>query len=391
MILLLGMVWLVANPVAAQDPAVPAEYQPLYDTLDSTLTNFNTAYAAELANPTGNPTFGAELLTANGNRGEILLEDITYDATLLYMDALQAMGAGGVSIQIAYPLLLTDYPRADEYLAFYQRVVDAAHERGLLVLIENGPVFPDGQYSSVSADFSGLTVEAYFAGRTQMIVSIATEIRPDYLSMGEEPNTEKMITGLDFTVEEYLAFVDATLAAVGDPVDMLIGVGTDVWEAPFYLDDYLARTDLDFINFHLYPVGSARRDFLAELLQQGQRVRDAGKAVLIGETWLYKLAPVEFETRGAAYQAIFGIDMFDFWAPLDQQHIETVAAIARAGDFEYVSFFWSQYFFSYVPYSEANALSYGQRYQAVNRAAFAALLDGQLSQAGEAFRAINGG
>lgn len=379
---------LTVTPVTAQDPTIPEAYRAIYVDLENELDMFNAQYADELENPSANTYFGAELLVADGNRGEALLTEPNMRATIQYMEALQRLGANGVSIQISYPLLLADYPRQGDYLAYYQAVVSAAHERGLLVLVESSPVFPDEQYSNVKIDFSDLTLDTYFATRIQMLVTIARDIQPDFLSIGHEPNTEKVLTGLEFTPEQYLRFLDDALEAIGAPLDMKIGIGSSMWDAPLYVNGYLERSGVDFINFHLYSLGNGERNFLEELLVWGAYVRGRGKEVIIGETWLYKLSPEDFVSDASNYQEIYGRDMFDFWQPLDARHIETVSAIARARDFTYVSFFWSTYLFGYVRYEDAVNLSYVQRYQAVNLVAYENLLNGTLSLTGETFQRV---
>jgi len=170
---------------------VPDEYRALYAELEEALNTFQDYLAAHWDGATGSTVFGAELLVANGNRGDVLLQPVTMDAVRLYLDRMQGLGIGGVSVEISYPLLRPDFPRSSDYLEFFREVAQEVHRRGLKLLVESGPVFPDPQYSQVQVDFSGLTVETYFQTRSEQLQLIAREVRPDYLAIGGEPATDR--------------------------------------------------------------------------------------------------------------------------------------------------------------------------------------------------------
>ena len=108
---------------------IPSEYQRLYkeiseklDTLDEYLNSRNNGTQKKI-------TFAAELLPANGHRGEKLLTEENYRGTLVYLDALQSLGIQGVKIAISYPLLAPDFPNSDGYLEYYKDVAQELRKK----------------------------------------------------------------------------------------------------------------------------------------------------------------------------------------------------------------------------------------------------------------------
>lgn len=381
----------ISAPLHAQSPQIPPAYQAHYDFLDERLTAFEDYVAALPPNESAAPVIGAELIIANGNRGQDLLLDTTLPATELFLDSLLEIGVRGVSLQIAYPLLVPGYPQAEDYLDFFVAVAEMVRARQMKLMVETGPVFAGTGFSSVALDFSDLTAARYFAEKRDMLVLIATTVRPDYLALSNEPATEALITGIRFTPQEYLAHITETLAALPTVPDMLVGAGIGSWEDPTYLDGLLPLDGLDFINLHLYPLQGPTRDYLNEFLQMAADAQAAGKAVIVGETWLYKALPEELGTT-VDFNTIFPRDVYSFWSPLDSRFVSALVALARAEGFTYLSFFWSQFFFDYVDFSpEVEAEGAAQRYARLNQAAFENILLGIYSPVGEALEAASKG
>jgi hypothetical protein len=373
-------------PSPSPTPAapIPAGEIDLYRTLASRLD----AIAASL--PPATPTttkFGAELLPANGNAGEALLTPQAMQAVALYLDALQGLGVQGVSLQISDPLLAPDFPRSDEYLQFFKAVAAEVRARGLLLLVETGPVFAGTEYSSVQVGGRWPANEAYFRDRGAQIVRIATEVRPDYLSMGNEPQTEQMLTGLRFTLDEYVAFLQRTAAAVPRGATKL-GAGTGTWEDPAWARRIVAEVPVDFLDLHLYPLSNGRTDYVQRLVDLTREARAAGKEVLVGESWLYKVTDAEVQ-QGGAIATRFARDYYDFWAPLDARFVDVIGRLAAREGVTYVSFFWSKYLFAYLPFTpDAPSRPAQDLIRASNQAALDAMRRQVISPAGEALRRL---
>jgi hypothetical protein len=371
-----------------EPPEPPASFSDLYAELSESLGEFEGYLAASHDGTRGETIFAAELLVANGNRGEALLEPSTMLGVRLYLDRLQEIGVRGVTVQIADPLLDPDYPRSDEYLAFFQSVADEVHSRGLSLAVETGPVFPDPQFSRVQYDWSQHTLDEYFRMRRDQLLRVARDIGPDYLPLGHEPATEAMLTGLSFTLEDYLGFIRETAAALDEIEGTLIGAGTGTWEDPSYLDAFLSEPSLDFISLHMYPLSNGYTDYWRRAIEVAQEAKASGYEVVIGETWLYKASPDEV-ARGITYQEVIGRDPYSFWQPLDVRYLQAIAATADWLDLDYVSLFWSGYFFSYLDHDAAlAALPPAELYRRLNREQFTGIQSGSLTETGRAYQAL---
>jgi hypothetical protein len=368
---------------------VPPEFRALYDTLDADLAAFEGTLAAAADRPAHQTIFAAELLYANGNIGEALLHPDSMPRIRLLLDRYQELGIGGVGIQIPDPLLDAAYPRSSEYLDFYRQVVDEVRGRGLTILIETGPVFSGTAFSPVQWSWSEYSNPQYFESRQAQLLLIARELRPDYLSLGNEFTTEEMLTGLRFTRAEYLAFIRDTLAKIERSNGTLVGAGTGTWEDPAYLDEMITSTELDFINLHMYPIGRGG-NALSYAVEAARRARLAGKRVLIGETWLYKATSEELQGGlGPDFTEVINRDVYSFWAPLDARYVQAVKSMADQGEFDLVNFFWARYFFAYLDHASvsehATALELNRQ---ANQAALANMHSGNWSELGSFVREL---
>ncbi|HWQ28428.1 MAG TPA: hypothetical protein VNN12_05340 [Dehalococcoidia bacterium] len=336
------------------------------------------------------PLLAAELLPANGNRGAELLQPGAMEGVRLYLDALQRLGARGVNLSIVFPLFGEQEPRREEYVAFYREVVAECRRRGLTVGVEMGPAFAGTPYSTLSVDYSAFTPQSYLDARLRQAALAAHALEPDYLTLAEEQDTERMLTGLDLTVDDYVAMLRRARAVIDPPPGVLLGAGSGSWEPPDLIDGILSETDLDFVNIHLYPLTNGAVNYVDRVAEWATRARAARKRVMIGETWLYKASVQELRS-GLPYDQVFARDVFSFWAPLDALHIETVHALARATGIEYVSFFWSKFFFAYLDYGASPAAAGADLMRLSNAAAVQAIVERRLTASGEAFRRAAGG
>jgi hypothetical protein len=127
-------------------------------------------------------------------------------------------------------------------------------------------------------------------------------------------------------------------------------------------------------------------DLLEVVRENADLAKAAGRKVIIGEAWLYKATPDELEA-GISYQEVYMRDVYSFWQPLDILFLRTMIRLARAEEFEYLSFFWSGYFFGYLEYDRATAgLSSAELVRNLNRAQLQNLQAGQATATGCAFR-----
>ncbi len=365
---------------------VPEPYRALYTSLEADLTAVEGFVQGLPAVPDPATRFGAELVVASGNRGTDLLASQTMGAVELYLDRLVQLGVDGVSVQISDPLLTSEYPESEAYLAFYQQVAAEIRRRGLVMMVETGPVFPDPQYSKVAFDWSALSVQEYYDLRREQLVRIGREVRPDYLSIGNEPTTEVLLTGLDIDVQGYLGLVRGVIEDLDGLEGVLLGSGAGSWEDPAYMEAFLQEPGLDFINIHIYPITNGRINYVVRASEWAALAKARGKQVAIGETWLYKVAAEEL-IQGIGYQEALQRDVFSFWQPLDIRHQRAIAEMALAQDIDFVSFFWSGFYFAYLEADPSLLGASGtELYRELNRAQYASLLAGTLTDTGRDFQ-----
>lgn len=377
-----------APPRATPAPAsVPPEFQSLYDELDAALTAFDKSFNA----PSGNypVIFAAELLPANSNRGTDLFSPTNLQATRLWLDRLQAIGAQGVTIAIKYPILTPDFPNSAKYLEYFKTVASEIRQRGMKMAVEVGVTFPP-PFSTLDVNYKAMTFEQFNTSNKQMVATIINEIKPDYLNLGAEPDTEARITGWRElnTPQGYTDLINYTLKDLKRG-NTKIGAGIGTWGNLDFVKSYVANTSLDFIAIHIYPVtGNALPTALAaiDLAQQ------SGKRVILDEAWLYKMSANEPPVSIAANANIFRRDAYSFWAPLDQKFLALIAKLARAKNIEYVSIFWAQYLYAYLEYDPTfQTMPYNQVMAQLNTIATPNVLAGKLSSTGEFYKRLSAG
>ena len=375
----------VSPPVASTAP-VPAEFQSLYTELDSALNAFDQSFDASGNYPV---TFAAELLPANGNRGAALLEPQTLAGVRVNLDALQKMGVQGVTIAIKYPMLTSDFPNSAQYLEFFKSVAAEVRKRNMKMDVEVGVIFPP-PFSSLNMNYKGLTLDQYKAKNRQMVTTIINEIKPDYLNLGSEPDTEAAITGIRElnNPQGYTDLINYTLKDL-DRGNTKIGAGLGTWASLDFVKSEAAYTSLDFISLHVYPVtGKA----LQTAVQAADIAHQFNKRVIMDEMWLYKTSANEPPASIAANSDIFRRDAYSFWIPLDQKFLATMAKLARAKNIEYVSAFWATNFFGYLNYdSKLQTLPYNDLVTQLNTEASRNILAGKLSQTGEYYKQLSRG
>lgn len=381
--------------VSAQSVSVPPNFQGLYSTLQGSLNNFNVYLNAQ-GSVNGYPTvLATELLPANGNRGTDLLTPQALQGSILSLNRFQELGIQGVTIAIGYPLYTSGFPNYSDYVAFFKQVVQAAKDRGMKVDIESAVSFANTPYSPLQTNYAGLTLAQYEAQRKQMITSIIQDLHPDYLNLGSEPDTEAHLLSLGGAPKDlgqqidqpqtratYINYILNGLDRQGTKLGS--GVGTWDTQASAFLNA-LDNISLDTINLHVYPLMGQN---LQNLITLSNTAEQSGKRVLLDEAWLYK-ADQSTVSSGNEALTITQLDTYSFWAPLDQEFLSTMVKASQVAKIDYVSPFWSTYFFSYINYdSNSVQLSYQQSVQMVNQAASQNIQADQFSSTGQFYEQL---
>jgi hypothetical protein len=362
---------------------VPEGYQALYHELDVQLhRQLPLLPAVDLGGKPGGTAFGVELLTANGNRGEALLGETALPATILTLDRLKALGARCVSLSIPYPVLTSGYPKPAELRGFYRQVAVEARKRGFGLVAEMGTAFREPEFSPIAADYRGLTRKQLAAGLREMAEAVIADIRPDYLTVLSEPETQARNTGLAFSVRDFSDFVRQVVKDLAH-AGVKLGAGAGTWETTEYIKALAAIPELDYLDLHIYPI---QHGFAYErVLKAAELARAKQKAVTIGEAWLYKISSREFGR--IAPLGAFARDHFSFWQTLDEHFIDMTVNLAREIGAEFCSFFWMNFFYGYVEYTaETGALPAGELMRRGQAAAAKGLRAGTLTPTGEFFK-----
>jgi hypothetical protein len=373
---------------AAADTQVPDEYADLYEELESSLAEAAGYLQREWDGETGDTVFSAELIIANGNRGETLLEPATLYAVGITLDGLQVLGVGAINVSIGYPILEPSFPRAQEYLDFYRKTVAEIRERGLEVIIDTTTLFPDVDFGELDVSYEGLTMERYMQEKKAMVQTVLRELKPDYYTIENEPATMRANTGLDFSVENQAEMVNFFLDGL-DRGSTLIGAGAGTWDDMAYFESLARNTDVDYLDLHIYPV---QNGCLAEkTVRIAETAHSCGKAMAVGESWLYKsyLSELGPGHTPAAAADIFARDPFSFWGPLDISFLESMVALSHHLDFLYMNPFWVQYFFAYLKYDPAmEARGYTWVNELASTQVWTSIQTKSLTPTGEAYREL---
>ncbi len=355
----------------------------------------------------------ASVLLANSNAGFPILRKENREPTKLFIQRLKELGCRGVQLDIQFPILDPEYfkfakdkglipkdsPDDKSFLEFYKKVAEDVRSLGLRLSVESQVVFTQKTWSP-------LPVEQYYAEfekageagfavfkqrKLSMAKLIATELKPDFFTKEDEPDTAMSLTGIQLLKkkENYLGLVkdlvDGVRPLVRNTTKIASGIGIWMSDWESWLRDLL-KLDVDFINLHIYPIkinaNNSRDDIVPRTLKAADMAHQAGKGVAVGETWLYKTMP--FDTKDP--EVIYGRDYYDFWIPLDIEHLSLILKIAHFKKFEYVSPFWSSFFFSYLTYQEARGLNTAELKRRNNLKVYQNLMNGTFSPTGMAYR-----
>jgi hypothetical protein len=370
---------------------VPPEYADLYALLAHKLgdaESYLTAYWEGAKHPVA---FSTELLAANSNQGERVLTEQAWQSILFNVDRIQFLGVRAVKVAVKYPILMPAFPRSAEYLALYKKLGDELRRRDLKFLVQMTPGFKPSALSALPVEpyYATLTLERYKHEKRQMAETIIREIRPDYLTIENEPRTAQENTGLPFTVQNFTEIVQYILDGL-DRAGVLVGAGAGTWDNLAYIESLAQNTSVDYIDMHIYPVNF---DFLIDkTVKIAEIAKRYNKKLVLGEAWLYKSRDADLVGPAvAAAPGLYARDVFSFWEPLDTKFVETVWKLAHYLKIDFASFFWMRYFFGYVEYNERTKnLAPAELFQLANLEAAKNMLQNppKLTQTGLTFQRL---
>ena len=333
----------------------------------------------------GGAAWSLDWLPANGNAGEALLSRTAKRTALDYLGGIQAAGCNAVGLQIQYPLLDPAFPRQAEYLEFYRWAVAEARRRGMIVYAETSPAFTGTGWSGIAWDYGDHA--DHIQRRTAQACRIVMELKPDYLSVTHEPDTEGAIVGHRFTPADCLGMIAAVVACRdASGVHTSIGGGMPVTAEWDELQPY-GDSDADFVTIHLYTAavmkGRQLVNGFSRLVDYASRI---GKPVIVGEGGLFKATPLEFGGGPLAVAQLYDRDPFQTWESVDAMAVEAFAYAGRCAPILLVNWFWSFAAFAYYTGSSQDG---AQARTVATRAALRNAGKGQLTGLGEMIQKVN--
>jgi hypothetical protein len=326
-----------------------------------------------------------ELLVANSNRGEALLTNRVFRATILTLDRLKDLGARSVAVSIQFPMLTRSFPRFSEYRDFYRRVAREIQSRDFVFIVEMGTFFRETEFTKFKIDYDDLTLDVFSAQLREMADIVIQDLQPDYLTLLTEPDTMQNNTGLKFTVKNFSNTIRQVVRGL-DPGGVKLGAGAGTWSQMGYFNALAEIPQLNYIDLHIYPV---QRDFVWDKVD---RITDMaakhGKRVSIGEAWLYKVSRREFGSISPV--KAFARDVYSFWQPLDSLFLKVIAKLSHHVDARFCSFFWMKHLYAYMDYdAQTRKLPPQQLINKMDIIAGGRIVNNRLSKTGETFKSIH--
>lgn len=337
-----------SSAVQQFDMSIPTKYQGEYNALQGILDTFNSSLGPSTTSK-NSLTFATELLPANGNRGPALFQPGNLASVTTNLDALQAMGIQGVTIAVGYPLLDPTFPNAAQYVSYFQQVVSMVHARGMKVLIESQILFANTPYSPVTYNWANLPYSQFVTNHIAQDQLIINQIRPDYLEVGVEADTEAYLSGYSQlnTPSGWTSYIEQLLSSLNKGNTKLVA-GAGTWLGTSFLTGFASDSRLDFISTHVYPIYGNN---LQTLLQMCKIAQQNNKRLVVDEAWMEKV--LQSATGPGAGTGIDGPlvtqqDVFSFWSPLDTEFLTAMVKLAQIYPLEFLSPFSEQYFFAYL-------------------------------------------
>jgi hypothetical protein len=411
-------------------PTVPAQYVSLYDQLRRYVTNADGLISGQ-GNGTVYPVnYADELLTADTNAGPGILTISERQMMMAELDGEVSLGVKAVTVEIGFPVFDPNFyifngqsaaqaqQTVQTWLDYYQTMAQAIHSRGLKIIVESNPLltFYISSMSSFNPKsyYKSLDFATYKRLRSEHNIILAQQIKPDYLLLQTEPQTDAVN---DFRPELNNATKDTAMiskfvadlesAGIADlHTSIQLGSGAGTWQPDWksYFSGLIAIPGLDKIDTHIYNLQPDVNQ-LGEVpiaMQIADMAHAAGKGVTMSEFWFHKSTSLVGLTEGGDSLTDIRVrDMFSFWSPLDVQAFQMLAKLANDKHFDYVSAFGHYNWFALTDY---NSLQSAPVYPAANstqneavdnqitslqnQAARQALAANQLSPTGKTYQTI---
>ena len=355
---------LLATAAAGTFPPVPSGYQDLFTSLNTQISSFSTTVNASWNKVPYPVLYAPHVNTVSSSMGPELLGPNILAQALTEIQELQALGAKCVVLEISFPVLYRGFYSTDteyqQYLNFYLQVASAIRAGGMKLVVETQSVVPLPGMTNFNpiSYYNSLTWPQYEAGRAETALVIAQSLKPDYLSILTEPDTEAAKSGFSElnTVSGATELVNVILAALkqNNVQGVSVGAGVGSWLAayPSFVAS-LASTAVNYIDVHVYNVNQT---YLTNALAIADMAHAAGKQVAMTECWLSKVRDAEL---GGVLSStdIVGRNPFSFWMPVDISFLQAMVNFSQYKQLLFMGPFWTQYYFGNLDYNAVGTLS----------------------------------
>lgn len=339
----------------AQDaPSIPKEFNDLYSELNDELSRIEEVFELDAKREAGSyPTAFCALLHN---------VDEEYKNAADNLEKWKALGLEGVVLQIGFPALYRPfYKTKEDYrseLEFYKKLTADIKAKGLKIIIEaqpfNARLGGEPDKEGAQQFCRKLKFKDYLKARATTAGTIAKELKPDYLCVLNEPDTEELFSA------QPLNFPGASAQLVNSAIKEIrkakakgvkVSAGVGLWHPRYrsFLISFARSGRLDCLDLHIYPVNLGlleRMDDAADIAAK------YNKKIGCSESWLYKCRTRE-SGKGINSDEIVARDAFSFWRQLDERFLEDVVKLARIDQFDYFSFSWPKYFYAYEDNKDA--------------------------------------
>jgi len=341
-------------------PPVPTIFLDLYNTMNADVGAFAGTINSNWHGSKTPVIFTADMTSANANSGSGIVGPNHYASVLLEIDALKAMGAKAVMVQIGFPMLYEPFfPSSSDYQLyanFYSQLASDVRARGMKLVVESVCLISQGVWNTwnIGSFYSGLNWTQYQQGRMQTAQTIVQLMHPDYLVVIEEPDSEAMFSG-----QTDAGTPSGSTALLGVILQGLqqnglgstqIGAGVGSWLHNYqqFIQSYVANTGVNFIDMHIYP---ANKTFLPNALAIAGMATAGGKKIGMSEVWLHKIRDNELGVLGP--NDINARDSFSFWIPLDQYFLQTIIDFSYYENMVFISPTNTQALSGYLTYDSS--------------------------------------
>ncbi|MGA3094498.1 MAG: hypothetical protein ABSD79_03850 [Dehalococcoidales bacterium] len=361
-------------------PPIPTLYQSLYAQLQQYLEADNQLINTQWDGSEYAVNYAAELLKADANAGPGILQSSTQQVMNEELDSEKSLGLKAITVQIGFPIFEPGFYIASgqstveaqnsvqNWLNYYQSIAQAIHSRGLKMIVESNPLLSSFISSQSSFNpgsyFQSIDFNTYKAKRSQHNIIVAQQIKPDYLLLQTEPDTDATN---DFRSELNDPSQDVPMISqfvldlenAGIPSlhsSIQLGAGAGAWQPEWqqYISGFAAIAGLDKLDTHIYnlPPNINQIGEVQVAMKVADMAHAVGKGASISEFWAHKSTTVNpYTGTGDPIIDVRARDLFSFWAPLDNQFLTVMAKLANFKRFDYVSAFGWYTWFNLIDYN----------------------------------------